>query len=55
MRCALALFVCDLRARGATGGDHFACLTAAVAVARVGVDDDAFTVDLILTRAADRL
>jgi hypothetical protein len=55
MRCALALFVCDLRAWGVTGGDLLARLTAAVAVARVGVDDDAFTVDLILARAADRL
>jgi hypothetical protein len=55
MRCALALFVCDLRARGATGGDHFACLTAAVAVARVGAHQNGFPVNLVLTRAADRL
>jgi hypothetical protein len=55
MCCTLALFGCDLRARGATGGDHFACLTAAVTVARVGAHEDGFPVNLVFACAADRL
>jgi hypothetical protein len=55
MRCALALFVCDLRAWGVTGGDHFACLTAAVTVARVGAHQNGFPVNLVFACAADRL